>query len=329
MTSFDEYLKRLGSLKRSGNRSLWSAATLYAAPYKPLLLLSVFDLVEQGVIGSNLIELSPELSELFALYCSQVLPQGMVSNIGMPFFHLSSEGFWHLIPKPGVEEAELLVGSGKNTVSQLHKFFLGAKFDQELFELIRLKEAREAFRKIVIEKYFAPQVGPALWQQSRINMTAFDYSQDLLEKPGQNHKIEEKLEGPQEYVKQVRDQAFRKAIVRAYEHRCAICGLRVVTAEGHTAVAAAHIIPWSVSHNDNVTNGMALCHLCHWAFDEGVASVSKKYTVLASEQLTSGNNAPGIILMVRDRPIFRPGQEDWWPELTALEWHRTNVFKRL
>ncbi|MCB8986015.1 MAG: HNH endonuclease [Ardenticatenaceae bacterium] len=27
--------------------------------------------------------------------------------------------------------------------------------------------------------------------------------------------------------------------------------------------AAAHIIPWSESHNDDPRNGLALCHLCH------------------------------------------------------------------
>ena len=42
------------------------------------------------------------------------------------------------------------------------------------------------------------------------------------------------------------------------------------TIDGHTAVDAAHIIPWSISHNDDPRNGLALCKLCHWSFDEGL-----------------------------------------------------------
>jgi putative restriction endonuclease len=42
-----------------------------------------------------------------------------------------------------------------------------------------------------------------------------------------------------------RDQGFRRAIVTAYDYRCSMCGIRVVTIEGHVAVEAAHIHPWS------------------------------------------------------------------------------------
>lgn len=53
----------------------------------------------------------------------------------------------------------------------------------------------------------------------------------------------------------------------------------MLTVDGHTAVAAAHIVPWSVSHNDDPRNDMALCRLCHWIFDEGLLGVSPSYAV--------------------------------------------------
>ena len=46
------------------------------------------------------------------------------------------------------------------------------------------------------------------------------------------------------------------------------------TPEGRTAVAAAHIIPWRYSHNDDPRNGMALCGLHHWTFDEGLVTIT-------------------------------------------------------
>jgi len=51
--------------------------------------------------------------------------------------------------------------------------------------------------------------------------------------------------------------------VSLYNHRCALCGIRMLTPDGHTVVEAAHIIPWRQSRDDKPTNGMALCRLCH------------------------------------------------------------------
>ncbi len=71
--------------------------------------------------------------------------------------------------------------------------------------------------------------------------------------------------------------------------------MRILTPEGHTAVDAAHIIPWAISHNDDIRNRMALCKLCHWAFDEGMLGVAGDYTVLASRQIGTSPNVPGFL----------------------------------
>ena len=55
-----------------------------------------------------------------------------------------------------------------------------------------------------------------------------------------------------------------------------------MTPEGHTVVEAAHIRPWSDSYDDRPTNGLALCKLCHWSFDEGLMGVGRCYEVLCS-----------------------------------------------
>jgi putative restriction endonuclease len=323
---FEDYITRLSKLRRSTDKSKWPSQTKYAAPYKPLLLLSVFDLIEQGVLTNNFIELTPELGQLFSLYCAKVLPSDIPGNIGMPFYHLKSDGFWHLIPRQNFE-LETKISLGSTSTAKIKKFFLGAKFDEALFKIVCIPDARNTFRKALIETYFEKESWPVLKEQVQVNAAAFTYSQLLLKLPDEKTKVSDLVIGPQEYVKQVRDQAFRRAVVQAYDHRCANCGVKVVTADGHTAVEAAHIIPWSKTHNDSVTNGMALCRLCHWAFDEGVTGVSKEYNVLASEQLTLGENAPWIYLMVKGRPIFKPDPEERWPDLEALSWHRKNTFK--
>ena len=63
------------------------------APHKPILLLSVIDMVAQGKIQRNRIELSPELIATFLKYWTNLGSDTHHSNIALPFFHLTSEGF--------------------------------------------------------------------------------------------------------------------------------------------------------------------------------------------------------------------------------------------
>ena len=113
-----------------------------------------------------------------------------------------------------------------------------------------------------------------------------------------------------------------------YEHRCALCGIRMLTPEGHTVVEAAHIKPWSEGHDDRPTNGLALCRLCHWSFDEGLMSVGHKYEVLVSRRVQVEQNLPGHILTLRDRNIFTPVQSQYWPVQENFDYHRTRIFLR-
>jgi len=127
-------------------------------------------------------------------------------------------------------------------------------------------------------------------------------------------------------IQRVRDQGFRRAIVSLYDHRCALCGIRMRTPEGHTVVEAAHIVPWSESHDDLPTNGLCLCRLCHWSFDEGLMSVGNQYEVLVSGRVRIDSNMPGHILTLMDRPIFKPQGQRFWPGQANLEKHRKRRF---
>ncbi len=147
------------------------------------------------------------------------------------------------------------------------------------------------------------------------------YSQKIL-------KVAEKVKEFGQEEKKVRDQGFRKAIVTLYEHRCAMCGIRMLTPEGHTVVEAAHVIPWKDSQDDRPTNGMSLCRLCHWSFDEGLMSVGKEYEVLVSKHVKRESNFPGHMLTLSDRSIFTPKKEQYWPAQENLEWHREKVYCR-
>jgi len=107
-----------------------------------------------------------------------------------------------------------------------------------------------------------------------------------------------------------------------HDHRCALCGVRIVTPDGHTVVDAAHIVRWSKTQNDDIRNGMALCKLCHWAFDEGMMGVSDSYNVITSLQIAADPNAPGFLQTLSGRAIIPPAVQDHWPAREYLAEHR-------
>ena len=180
-------------------------------------------------------------------------------------------------------------------------------------------------RIVLIETYFSVRAQHKLMEQGFINSEAFEYSQILL-KQAQQRQVKEERTGQKEYKQPVRDQGFRRAVVTAYNHRCALCGIRMRTPGGHTAVAAAHIIPWSVGHNDDPRNGIALCHLCHWTFDKGLMGVSLAYKVMTSPQLATNPNVPGHLATLNDRGMIGPDKQSLWPDSHSLGWHLKEVF---
>ncbi len=285
----------------------------------------MLDLFEQGEAKSNLIELGLDLDELFDRYWKKVLPFDRSSGLAQPFFHLGSEGFWHLLPKPGKKEALSSVSSIRYR-SRLEEIVLGARLDEALYDLVRVQGSRDLLRSVLLETYFMPDVRDSLIEQGAVNHEAFLYSKELLEQRGEQTIGETVAE--KAYRPVARDQGFRRAVVTAYAHRCALCGIRVRTLDGHTVVDAAHIVPWSVGRDDRPANGMALCRTCHWTFDEGLLRISPAYEIFASTQLGTSGNLSGYLISLEGRGIVRPVEEVYWPDPSSLEWHRDHVFRR-
>jgi putative restriction endonuclease len=322
----EDYLHRFAKLRTDTSPARWSASTHHRAPHKPLLLMAVMDLFADGSITANMVEPTPELGELFTLYWARVMPPDQRSNLTLPFFHLKSDGFWHLVPRPG-KEPFLSAAQQIRSINQLRDTVLGARLDEELYTLLGVEKSRNLLRTVLIETYFAIELQPGLAEQATINIEAFYYCQKLLEQ-ARTRKIKERITDEDSWQPAARDQGFRRAVVTAYDHRCALCGIRMLTADGHTVVDAAHIVPWSVSHIDDPRNGMALCRLCHWTFDEGLVGVSSRYVVIASPQLSTGYNVPGHLLTLNGRGIIGPAEQPLWPDTDALSWHRQHRFRK-
>jgi putative restriction endonuclease len=122
-----------------------------------------------------------------------------------------------------------------------------------------------------------------------------------------------------------RDRVFRQVVLRAYNARCAVTGLKLINGGGRAEAEAAHIQP--VEHNgpDVVTNGLALSGTAHWMFDRGLISVSDDSEILVSRHLNDADSVRSLInksgrVLLPDRFVDRPHPH-------FLRWHRENCFK--
>ncbi|MFQ5632807.1 MAG: HNH endonuclease, partial [bacterium] len=132
MKDVDFYVNKFARLHTDASPKRWSELTCHRAPHKPLLLLSVLDLFAQKALNTNLIEITNDLAEIFLLYWSKIMNQGQRGNLALPFFHLRSEKFWHLIAKS--EKEDILANLRQmRSIHQLGDIILGARLDEELF----------------------------------------------------------------------------------------------------------------------------------------------------------------------------------------------------
>jgi putative restriction endonuclease len=320
LQAINKYISKFSNLNTDRGRHRWSALTAHRAPHKPFLLISVIDLFAQEEIKRNFIEPSYDLVSTFNGYWHTIMPAGSTTTMAYPFPRLKTDGFWKLIPNSGHESR---IDMEFNSMARLREVCAGARLDDDLYELLCRVDSRERLRAALIETYFAQEIRSLVAEQGVVNLATYEYGQQLLH--GVRETVDWGEKASPEKADKVRDQGFRKAIVRLYEHRCALCGIRMLTPEGHTIVEAAHIVPWHVTQDDSPTNGLCLCRLCHWSFDEGLMSVGSQYEVLVSRRVQSDQNMPGHVLTLIDRPIFRPENEVFWPSQGNLAQHRKGI----
>jgi len=133
----------------------------------------------------------------------------------------------------------------------------------------------------------------------------------------------------------LRTRGFRQAVIEAYLCKCAICGMKLNSPDFLSwEVEAAHIVPHSSMGRDDIWNGLALCHLHHWAFDVGWLTLLDDYTIQVSSQVHSLPSDFGRLgdyeflrtLSIKSTRILLPTRGEIHPHHNAIRWHRQNIF---
>lgn len=133
----------------------------------------------------------------------------------------------------------------------------------------------------------------------------------------------------------IRNRGFRQAVIEAYDCKCAVCGLKINSPDSFSwEVEAAHIVPNSLKGKDDLWNGVALCHIHHWAFDVGWFTLLDDYKIQLSSKANNLPNNFGRMekyevinsILSRAGTIFLPERTEIHPHKNSIQWHRENIF---
>jgi putative restriction endonuclease len=288
------------------------------APNKPILILSVIELIERSHILNNRIYLSPELIATFFKFWHE-LEIERKPDIGMPFFHLKRDGFWHFKANPGFEYIEFNSSKIKvRTVGALNQAVEYAYLDPELFSLLKNPTSRNELILILIDSWFSDKTQQL---QRSLSFDAFtNISDELLETGGKVYEREEvETADPQTAI--VRDGAFRRIVTSVYGYRCAFCGLQILNNQ-ENIVDGAHIKPFSQFYDDRISNGLSLCKNHHWAFDRFWFTINDDYTILVSDNLHEDSPHATPMKDFQGQSLLLPNNSVHHPRTDAIAWHR-------
>lgn len=294
------------------------------APNKPVLLLAVIELIHRGDIQHNQIHLSPELIATFLKLWGD-LEINRKPDIGMPFFHLKSDGFWHFKAKPGFEFVEDSKSQVKvRSLCALRQTVDYAYLDTELLALLQHPESRSRLSLTLINAWFADKTEQI---ERSLQFNAFESLQNELFSTG--GRVYESLEIDSEDEQQsiVRDGAFRRIVTSVYDHRCAFCGLQVLN-NLENIVDGAHIKPFAKFYDDRIDNGLSLCKNHHWAFDRFWFTLDDDCTIIVADTLREDSPHARSFRDFHGNRLLLPEREQYRPSTDALQWHRQSFWDK-
>ena len=298
MQSDDFWLGKLAKLNPD-------KATGDPAPHKPLLLLVVLDLAQEGLLPPKTLPLTPELASRFLSYSRVVAyRRSQPLDIRYPFYHLRGNGIW----TPRDEKFE------KPTHRKLARY---AEMPSDFVRFACDPASRERARKLIIAKYFRPSEQIALYEIIGLPIPS-------------SIEIEEhaKFQSAEDALNVGREAKFRIRILALYDYTCALTGYRLTTVTGVSIVDAAHIHQFANSRNNELGNGIALSKNAHWLFDKGLWTISDDYRVIVAQTRFAESGKPDLLLgNYQGTQLRLPQDRNFWPNPVHVAWHRRSKFR--
>ncbi len=297
------------------------------APHKPILLISVLQTFQSGINTNQKVYITPELVALFKSNWSLLVNSNHDCRFALPFYHLTSDKFWKLIPNGGFENM-LLLSAAMRSFANLNTAVDCAIIDEDLYELMKDKRCNEVLTHFLLDEYFPNSKGNFNNSSGGQQHLFDDLENKILKEPPEEYRLEIKklLEQKNEEEIFLRGSLFKREIPKIYNNTCCISGMKIDATINVSMIDACHIVPFSVSYDDTVTNGIALCPNLHRAFDRGLIGINEDYKVVVSNSFKEDKTNYSI-RSFEGKEIQLPNMMDYFPLKENFEWHRDKILR--
>ena len=269
------------------------------APHKPLLLLIAIAKLLRGERELPFGDIESLLTPLLKAYAPPV--QGRCQP-ELPYWHLRTDGLWSV---PAAESFPRQAGG----FPQMAALRASAGHLDEAFAKALVSDPAlvEAIARLLLDRHFPDSLHEDIL--SAIGL-------EVPEPAGAADR-------PMMVVHQRRrDPRFRQAVLRAYEHRCAITGFRAALGGLYLGCEAAHVQWHAHSGPDTVSNGFAVEPTLHKLFDAGAWSLTDDRKILVSAELTGTDTTVTRIRGLHGEAMRPPIPGEPEVSIDFIHWHR-------
>lgn len=298
------------------------------APHKPVLLLAILELIRKGEIITNRIAITPELVlEFKSIWSRLVISDKHHPNFALPFYHMKSEPFWELVTFGGMA-IPLTASKSIRSLNALKESVAFAELDASAFSLMQVPENLAVLQEALLNQYF-PETKILFYAREAdlfseleteiLHESAVTYRKNI-------QKLKQKL-SREEFEQEifVRGGAFKREVPKIYNYQCAISEMRIESSTNAQMIDACHLVPFAVSQDDTITNGIALSPNLHRAYDRGLITITEDYRVKVSTAI-SENNSPYSLGQFNGKQILLPENRKYYPSVENLHWHHRQCF---
>ena len=297
------------------------------APHKPLLVLSILQAFQNNLIANQKIYITPELVSLFKTNWTLLVITNHDCRISYPFYYLKSDKFWKLIPKSGFENINQM-GSIMKSFSNLNAAIEYAAIDEDLFLLMKDKKNNSILQQFILDEYFPDTRNNFNNSTERQQQIFGDIEGKILREDAVEYRSEIKKLMIQNNEEEIflRGSLFKREIPKIYNNTCCISGMKIDAIISVSMVDACHIVPFSESYDDTITNGIALCPNLHRAFDRGLISIDENYKVVVSTVFCEIESIYSIRAF-ENKEIKLPKLISYYLLKRNFKWHQENIYK--
>lgn len=297
------------------------------APHKPVLLLAILELIRKGEILNNRIVVTPELVLEFKSIWSRLVVTPHIPNFALPFYHMKSEPFWKLVTYGGME-IPVTSSNSIRSLNALKESVAFAEIDAAVFAQMLDPLHRTVLEEALLDQYF-PETKRSFHAHETDLFSQLE-TEILQEDPVIYRKRIDELKetlSKEEFEEEVfvRGGVFKREVPKIYNYQCAISGMRIESSTNAQMIDACHLIPFAVSKDDTITNGIALSPNLHRAYDRGLITITEDYLVKISPAV-SENDSPYSLGQFNGKQILLPKNKAYYPAVENLLWHQRECF---